>query len=118
MEITKYSEFVKARIKPGLSILEELTIEKASLWHLGPALMIEAGELSDSIKKWAIYKKSFDRENVIEELGDIEFYLEAIRQAVGLSRELTITHNIEKLSVRYSEKFTNEEAQQRKDKIV
>jgi NTP pyrophosphatase (non-canonical NTP hydrolase) len=76
----------------------------------------EAGELLDAIKKWAIYQKPLDIDNVIEELGDIEFYLEGIRQKLGLNRNMILEHNIEKLRRRYGTKYTNEAAQRRADK--
>lgn len=31
----------------------------------------EAGELLDAVKKSVVYKKPLDRENVVEELGDL-----------------------------------------------
>jgi NTP pyrophosphatase (non-canonical NTP hydrolase) len=76
----------------------------------------ESGELLDAIKKWAIYQKPLDIDNVIEELGDIEFYLEGIRQKLGLNRNRILEHNIEKLRRRYGTKYTNEAAQRRADK--
>jgi NTP pyrophosphatase (non-canonical NTP hydrolase) len=76
----------------------------------------ESGELLDAIKKWAIYQKPLDIDNVIEELGDIEFYLEGIRQKLGLNRNMILEHNIEKLRRRYGTKYTNEAAQRRADK--
>lgn len=65
----------------------------------------------------AIYRKELDRENVIEELGDLEFYLEGIRQGLGLTREECLEHNIRKLSKRYEGlKYSDKAAQDRADK--
>jgi len=79
-------------------------------------LTAEAGEFLDAIKKHAIYGKPLDGANVIEELGDIEFFMERIRQIVGTDRETVLAYNIEKLQVRYGAKYSNEAAQSRKDK--
>ena len=77
----------------------------------------EAGELLDAVKKAVIYRKNLDRTNVIEELGDIEFYLEGFRQSVGISRDETIKENMDKLSKRYAKiQYTDEAAQTRADK--
>lgn len=77
----------------------------------------EAGELSDAIKKWAIYRKDLDVENVVEELGDLEFFVERIRQIVGISRDQTLQHNYNKLARRYdNHNYSDTQAQQRRDK--
>ena len=44
----------------------------------------EAGELLDAVKKAVIYRKPLDLENVIEELGDLEFYMEGLRQGLEI----------------------------------
>lgn len=77
----------------------------------------EAGEIVDCVKRWTVYNKELNRENLIEELGDIEFYLEGIRQRVGITREETLIHNMNKLGVRYSSgSYSDEQAQNRADK--
>jgi hypothetical protein len=56
-------------------------------------------------------------ENVIEELGDLEFYMEGLRQELGISRDLTLDRNISKLSKRYhSATYSDSQAQERADK--
>jgi NTP pyrophosphatase (non-canonical NTP hydrolase) len=113
----RHSEMVAALIKDGALIKHELTPGQAHLWHMGTGVAGEAGELLDAIKKHVVYQKPLDIENVIEELGDIEFYLEAVRAALGIKRETTLVHNMAKLSKRYEAgKFSNEAAQARADK--
>ena len=54
-----------------------------------------------------------------EELGDLLFYMSNLMQSVGLSFKDVLQHNIDKLSVRYaSGKYSNEQAQQRADKLL
>ena len=113
----EHAAMVAALVKPGSDVIRDLTPESANLLHLASALCGEAGELFDPIKKTAIYGKPIDFENIREELGDIEFYLEGIRSALGITRESTLQANIDKLSVRYAQKkFTNEDAINRADK--
>lgn len=113
----KHNEMVKALAKSGQLIIDELTPEKAHQLHMAVGISGEAGELIDAVKKSAIYNKPLDRENVIEELGDIEFYMEGLRQSLNITREETIYANIAKLGKRYAGgKYSNDAAQQRADK--
>jgi NTP pyrophosphatase (non-canonical NTP hydrolase) len=111
-----HAELVAALSKPGHDILKSLTPLKCHALHMGVGLIGEAGELLDAIKRWTIYEQEPDMENVIEELGDIEFYLEGVRAALGVTRERTLDHNIKKLSVRYGKRFSNAAAKERADK--
>jgi len=113
-----HADMVKALAKPGADIVASLTPETAHLLHMAVGVSGEAGELLDAVKKAAIYVKPIDRANVVEELGDLEFYMEGLRQGLGITREETLVANIVKLSVRYNGlKYTNEAAQARADKV-
>lgn len=111
-----YSDFVKSRIKPGASILSQLTPIDCHLIHMAMGVSGEAGELLDAIKKHTMYRKPLDLCNVIEELGDLEFYMEGVRQALGITREQTLAANMKKLMVRYAEGYSDKAAQARADK--
>ena len=111
-----YSIFVSRLLKSGQDILSSLTPEKCNQWHLATGVSGEAGELSDAFKKYIVYNKSLDRKNVIEELGDLEFFMEAIRQSIGATRDEVIEANYQKLSVRYNEGYSDLAAQFRADK--
>lgn len=120
-EIT-HPEMVKTLAKSGQAIIDEITPNKAHVVHMAMGVSGEAGELIDAIKKYVMYNKVLDRENVVEELGDLEFYMEGLRQGLFITREETIEHNINKLhsgkNARYKEgKFSNEQANERQDKI-
>lgn len=113
----EYNKMVEALAKSGHDILKEMDPAKADLVHMGLGITGEAGELADAIKKHTIYGKPLDVENVIEELGDLEFYMEKLRQRVGITRTQTLVANQAKLSVRYSKgSFSNDQAQVRADK--
>ncbi len=112
-----HHDMVDILAKPGKDINEQMTDEEAHLIHMVMGICGEAGELLDAIKKFVIYKKPLDRENVVEELGDLEFYLEGLRQGLGVKREITLIHNLEKLAKRYKGyQYSNEAAQARADK--
>lgn len=112
-----HAEMVSKLAKSGDDIVAELTPKDTHLVHMAIGVSGEAGELLDAIKKGAIYRKPYDRANLIEELGDIEFYLEGLRQGLGITREETIQANIDKLAVRYQGfKYSDQAAQARADK--
>lgn len=111
-----HSELVQALSKPGEAIKREATPKQMHWLHMAVGISGEAGELLDAIKKAVIYQKRVDMENVIEELGDLEFYMEGLRQGFGITREETIQANIAKLQKRYGEVYSNEAAIERADK--
>lgn len=108
-EVVRYDNFVRNLLKPD--------IEPMMGVHVALGVCGEAGELADAIKKEYIYGKKRDLINIIEELGDLEFYLQAVRNHYGISRELTLQANAEKLQKRYvSLKYSGEAAIARADK--
>lgn len=116
MNVT-HPELVAALAKPGADIVATLTAEDAHSLHMAVGIAGEAGELLDAVKKAAIYRKPIDRANVVEELGDLEFYMEGLRQGLGITRQEVLDHNIAKLSKRYSSgTYSDKHAQERADK--
>lgn len=113
----KHNDMVRALAKDGATIAKEIDGQDAHLMHMAIGVSGEAGELLDAIKKKVIYRKPLDMENILEELGDIEFYLEGIRQGLGITREDCLAANIEKLGKRYNGmKYSDQAAQDRADK--
>lgn len=108
--------------KPGEDILATLTPEKVDMMHMAFGLAGEAGEILDNIKRHVFYNKPFNRDNLVEELGDIEFYMEGLRDRAGITREETLKHNSNKLSTgnnaRYKEGYSDQAAQDRADKVA
>lgn len=112
-----FASFVASLVKPGSQIQKEITPGDLHLWHMATGVSGEAGELLDAIKKHVVYCKPLDLENVIEELGDLEFYMEAMRSHLGVSRQETIDHCKAKLAKRFpNAKYSNTDAIARKDK--
>ena len=107
--------------KPGADILDSLTPVGCSQLHAVVGIAGEAGELLDGIKKATIYRKPINIENITEELGDLEFYIEALRQCIGITREETLKHNLNKLlkgdKARYKKgTYSDQAAVERQDK--
>lgn len=113
----EHARLVTALKKPGDAILADLHPTQADALHMAVGVSGEAGELLDAIKRWTIYSKPLDRENVVEELGDLEFYMEGLRQCLDISRTETLAANHSKLLKRYqSSTYSNAAAQARADK--
>jgi NTP pyrophosphatase (non-canonical NTP hydrolase) len=114
---TPHAEMVKDLAKDPKQINTEMTSSSAGLIHMVMGISGETGELLDAVKKHVIYQKALDYDNVIEELGDIEFYLEGLRQMLSVTREETLIANIAKLGKRYPGfEYSNQAAQTRADK--
>lgn len=111
-----HAEMVKVLVKSGDTIAATMSGHAANMIHMVMGISGESGELLDAIKKHTIYGKDLDRANVIEELGDIEFYLEGLRQALAITREEVLEANIAKLSVRYGKVYSDAAAVARADK--
>jgi NTP pyrophosphatase (non-canonical NTP hydrolase) len=117
---TPFSSMVNSLAKPGADIVASLTPNGAHLLHMVVGISGEAGELLDAVKKHIIYCKPVDRENLVEELGDLEFYMEGVRQAAGIKREETLNANkLKLLGKRYaSGSYSDAQAQDRADKVT
>lgn len=112
-----YSEMVRGLLKAGEDILKTITPSRANLVHLAVGITSEAGEIADAIKKHVIYDQLLNYDNMLEELGDLEFYMEGLRQEVGVTREQCLQANIDKLGVRYKGlAYSDKAAHDRADK--
>jgi NTP pyrophosphatase (non-canonical NTP hydrolase) len=115
---TTYQQFVNAIIKPGDEIICQLTPQQANLLHMAVGVSGEAGELLDAIKKHCVYQKQIDLNNVMEEAGDILFYLTGLLSELDMTIEECINANMDKLSKRYPQgTYSNTAAIARADKL-
>jgi len=81
--------------------------------HAAMGIATESGELMDAIKKAKIYGRDLDKTNLIEELGDLMWYIAILTDDLGTSFEEVWDKNIKKLKARYPEKYTDEKAHNR-----
>ena len=103
--------------KPGDEIAALITAQEAHLLHMAVGVSGEAGELLDAVKKSVVYKKPLDRENVVEELGDLRFYMAGLMNALNISEVELVEATNKKLAKRYAAgSYSNEQAQERADK--
>lgn len=84
--------------------------EVIRLLHGSMGLVTESGEFMDTIKKHLFYGKPIDKINLIEELGDLFWYLAIIHSVLGKAFEYAMVLNIRKLRARYGDNFNSEGA--------
>lgn len=89
-----YQDFVAKLFKP-------LDTDNEELNHAALGIGGEAGEIMDAIKKATIYNKPLDRDNIIEELGDLRFYMQALMNKLNIKEYDVLQGNANKLAKRY-----------------
>ena len=114
---TDHAVMVRSLLKPAGDIFNSLNPTKIDILHGAVGVCTEAGELLDAAKKYVFYGKTLDRTNIIEELGDLEFYMQSIRQILHITRKETLKANMEKLAIRYkNHQYSDQQAIDRADK--
>ena len=107
--IIRYDEFVSKLIKPGT--------REDQMGHALLGMAAEVGEAIDPIKAYIYYGKQIDLENVMEELGDLRFYMQALMNVLKISEQQVLQYNADKLAKRYASlSFSQQAAIDRADK--
>lgn len=75
----------------------------------------EAGEVADLIKKYMYHGRVLEKDKVVEELGDVLWYIAEVASGLGVSLEEMASLNISKLRKRYPEGFSEERSKNRDD---
>lgn len=73
----------------------------------------EAGEVCDLVKKWMFQGHELERERIVEELGDVLWYIALTARGCGSNLETVARMNIKKLRARYPEGFDPERSRAR-----
>lgn len=81
--------------------------------HAVMGIVTEAGELMDAIKKAKIYGEKLDKVNLVEEVGDLMWYIAILADELKTNFEEIWDKNIRKLKIRYPEKYTDKKASER-----
>ena len=75
----------------------------------------ESGEIVDYLKKVEFHGHEFDREKLINELGDLMWYVFALSNHFQIEMTEVLEKNIEKLYKRYPNGFTKNDSIKRVD---
>lgn len=68
----------------------------------------ESGECIDLVKKYRFQGHRLDREKLKDELGDVLWYVAITCQALGVTLDDVMEHNVKKLLLRYPDGFEAE----------
>ena len=121
----RYDQFVQRLYKADSDSLMKvhaalgLVGEVIELREAIDVLVVRSGYAIDAIKKAVIYNKnsSESRTHIVEELGDIRFYIQAICQMFEITEQEILQANADKLAKRYVQlTYTDEAANLRADK--
>lgn len=101
MTINEYQKLAMVTKNPELSG-RELLINSVM------GLCGESGEVIDLVKKHVSHGHPLNREKLIDELGDVAWYLAECATVLDVTLEEVLERNIEKLKKRYPEGFSTE----------
>lgn len=101
MNVKRYRVAIQRTMNPELT-------EKEKLSNLGLGIAGEAGEIVDSLKKVLYQGHTMDIPKLIKELGDLEYYLQHLKDHYGISDDIVRIENILKLRDRYPNGFDPE----------
>jgi NTP pyrophosphatase (non-canonical NTP hydrolase) len=106
----EYSDFVRG-------LMADKGDRTLNLVHAALGIAGESGEVVDIIKKNFAYGKTIDRDHLVEEIGDLLFYVQALCNFIGEPPELIAKKNMVKLSARFHKgTFSAEQAIAQADK--
>lgn len=109
MEDKEYFDFVVGKLNSELNKTEKDKLDNSILGLCG-----ESGEIADYFKKVKFQGHTFNKEKVLDEAGDILFYLTLLLGLYGYTLTEARDYNIEKLNKRYKGSATVEESINRK----
>jgi len=106
MKINEYQKLAMTTLNPELN-------KKDVLINGVMGLCGESGEVIDIVKKHLAQNHPLDKEKIIEELGDVCWYIAELATVLDVNMEDIMINNIEKLKKRYPEGFDTERSVKR-----
>ena len=103
MEINEYQRLAMKTLNPKLD-------KKDILINGVMGLCGESGEAIDIVKKYLAQGHELNKEHLLEELGDIAWYLAELATILEVDLDTILTNNIKKLSKRYPDGFKEEDS--------
>jgi NTP pyrophosphatase (non-canonical NTP hydrolase) len=96
-------EYIDAVLKTESPLFKS---QPERIMHSIYGCVTEAGEMMDNLKRATFYKdKLLDKPNLVEEIGDMCWYLAIMCDELKISFEEVFDKNITKLKIRYPDKF-------------
>jgi len=101
MNLNEYQKLAQRTANPKLD--KEKKLINAALGLGG-----ESGEVQDVIKKHLAQGHALNVEKIVDEAGDVLWYLAELAEVLGTTLDEIAAHNIKKLTQRYPEGFSTE----------
>lgn len=98
--------------KAAMTTKKELGFQM-DMFHAALGLSDEAGEFASAIKAALVYNKGRDKVNLVEELGDLLWFVSLAADTLEVPLGAVMEANISKLQVRYSDGYADAKAQNR-----
>jgi len=108
----------RSHIEPVWPVSFPAEAQSEAFLHLLHALLGMISEVGEIIEAVELAWKTGDTRLLAEELGDLNWYRALAASAVGLSLEQIDRDNIAKLTIRYPNRFSTEDAIRRRDREV
>ncbi len=108
MEANEYQQLAMRTLNPELD-------ERDVLINAVMGLCGEAGEVIDIVKKHLAQGHELDRQKMVDELGDVAWYLAECATVLGVGLDDVLEGNIDKLRTRFPEGFSSERSVLRED---
>ena len=104
--MNEHQKMVRDLVRPARELVadnEEHMEVTFGVLHMLIGLQGELGEVTELMKKVFFSGRRIPdvTHRIVEELGDVEFYLEGLRQALCVTREEILEKNVEKLRARF-----------------
>lgn len=99
------NDYQKEALRTASSIKEEDLILNGALGLSG-----ESGEVADIIKKYMFQGHELDKEKLIDELGDVCWYIAILAKGLNVELDEVLLHNVEKLRTRYPKGFDTQKS--------
>lgn len=98
-----FKEYQELALRTANSLNEEDLILNGVLGLSG-----ETGEVADIVKKHLFQGHKLDKSKILDELGDVLWYIAITSKGIGVELEEIAIHNIDKLKKRYPDGFEAE----------
>lgn len=108
MELNEYQELAQRTSNKALDL-------RGHLFNGVLGLSGEAGECADLVKKHYFQDARPMIDRLVDELGDVLWYVAETARAIDVTLEEVATHNVEKLRRRYPEGFEAEKSLHREE---
>lgn len=110
MNADEYQQAALRTESPARPLRGDFATNTDRMLHAAIGLCTETGELQDAMKRGLYYGKQIDKTNVAEEFQDCLWYIAIGLDALGIKMSDAMDRNIEKLRVRFPDKFTEGQA--------